>query len=56
MTKYWISGEKSVEITHAEDNNVVLCEGQIKIASLSASTFRPKPMPAAISMEILGER
>lgn len=44
------------KITPAEDNNVVLCEGQIKIASLSASTFRPKPMPAAISMEILGER
>lgn len=43
------------KITPAEDGNVVLCEGQIKIASLSASTFRPKPMPAAI-MEILGER
>lgn len=23
MTKYWISGESTVEITHAEDNNVV---------------------------------
>lgn len=43
------------KITPAGDGNVVLCEGQIKIASLSASTFQPKPMPAAI-MEILGER
>ena len=44
------------KITPAEDNNVVLCEGQIRIVSLSASTFTPKPLPAAISLEIFGER
>jgi acyl-CoA thioester hydrolase len=42
------------KITPAEDNNVVLCEGQIRIVSLSASTFTPKPLPEAISMEIFG--
>jgi acyl-CoA thioester hydrolase len=40
------------KITPAEDNNVLLCEGQIRIVSLSASTFAPKPLPKTLSMEI----
>jgi len=41
------------KITPAENNNVVLCDGQIRVVSLSASTFKPKPLPAEISMEII---
>jgi len=43
------------KITPAEDNNVLLCEGQIRIVSLSASTFAPKPLPETLSMEIFGD-
>lgn len=36
------------KITPAEDNNVLLCEGQIRIVCLSASTFAPIPLPETI--------
>lgn len=40
------------KITPAEENNVILCDAQIRIACLSASTFVPKPLPEALRMEI----
>jgi acyl-CoA thioester hydrolase len=43
------------KITPEEDRNVVLCEGKIKVVSLSASTFRPKPLPTELSLEIPSE-
>jgi acyl-CoA thioester hydrolase len=42
------------KITPAEDNTVLLCDAQIRVVSLSASTFTPKPLPKGISMEIFG--
>jgi acyl-CoA thioester hydrolase len=53
------SGKASItfvqKITPAEDDSVILCDGQIKVVSLSASTFKPKPLPEELRMEIFGE-
>ncbi|WP_455203584.1 tol-pal system-associated acyl-CoA thioesterase [Kaarinaea lacus] len=41
-------------ITPADDRNVILCQGRIKVACLHASSLRPRPIPAEFSMEMFG--
>ena len=36
------------QIITKQDNEQVLCKGQVKIASLNAQTFKPCPMPTQI--------
>ncbi|MDR9437261.1 MAG: tol-pal system-associated acyl-CoA thioesterase [Thiohalophilus sp.] len=50
------AGKASLTFTQAirrEANNVLLCDGQVKIASLNALTFRPRTIPEELQRKLV---
>jgi acyl-CoA thioester hydrolase len=43
------------EVRHAAGDGKPLCVGRVKVACLDAASLRPRPMPASILAEIIGD-
>ncbi|TDY01668.1 tol-pal system-associated acyl-CoA thioesterase [Thiohalophilus thiocyanatoxydans] len=49
------AGKASLTFAQAicrESDNTLLCEGKVKIASLEASSFKPRPIPASLQQQL----